>query len=73
MISYKWQFSPRFRRHAFGWKSQPAILRIKEAASEIGQVAQKEPVLAVDGAVLFQKKVTGNLARRHRRRPRSPD
>lgn len=58
MISYKWQFSPRFRRHAFGWKSQPAILRIKEAVSEIRQVARKEPVLAAEGAILFLEKLS---------------
>jgi hypothetical protein len=28
-------FSARFRRHAFGWRSQPAITRIREAVSEI--------------------------------------
>ncbi|WP_318841065.1 hypothetical protein [Noviherbaspirillum aerium] len=58
MISYKWQFSPRFRRHAFAWKSQPAILRIKEAVSEIRQVARKEPVLAAEGAILFLEKLS---------------
>ena len=30
--SVKWEFSPRFRRGCFGWKSAPAIARIKEAA-----------------------------------------
>jgi hypothetical protein len=58
MIPHKWQFSSRFRRHAFGWKSQPAILRIKEAVSEIRQVARKEPVLAAEGAVLFIEKLS---------------
>jgi len=29
--SYRWQFEARFRRRAFGWKSQPAIRRVKEA------------------------------------------
>ena len=32
---HKWVFRARFRRNAFGWKSQPAIKRIKEAVSEI--------------------------------------
>lgn len=31
--AHKWTFRPRFRRHAYGWKSQPAIKRIKEVAS----------------------------------------
>ena len=39
--TYRWEFRPKFRRHAFGWKSQPAIKRINEAASEIKSVARK--------------------------------
>lgn len=26
--SHKWEFRERFRRHAFGWRSQPAIKRV---------------------------------------------
>lgn len=55
--TYKWQFAPRFRRNIFGWKSQPAILRIKEALSEIKLVAKREPALAAEGAVLFLEKL----------------
>jgi hypothetical protein len=51
--TYKWQFAPRFRRNAFGWKSDTPIQRIKEALAEIKALAKKEPVLAADGAVLF--------------------
>lgn len=29
---HSWSFAPRFRRGAFGWRSDPAITRIKEAA-----------------------------------------
>ncbi len=57
MTAYKWQFAPRFRRNAFGWKSQPPIKRIKEALAEIKSVAKKEPVLAAEGAVLFLEKL----------------
>lgn len=57
MTSYKWQFAPRFRQNAFGWKSDKPIQRIKEALSEIKQVAKKEPVLAAEGAVLFLEKI----------------
>src|SRR5438105_3438637 len=32
---YKWEFKPRFRRGAFGWRSQPAVKRVKEAVREI--------------------------------------
>ncbi len=40
---HKWEFNARFRRHAFGWRSQPAIQRVKEAVAEIKSVARKEP------------------------------
>jgi len=33
--AHKWEFKARFRRHAFGWQSQPAIVRIKQAIAEI--------------------------------------
>ena len=50
--AHKWTFRARFRRHAFGWKSQPAIKRIKEAVSEIRKVARKDPLLAAVAALL---------------------
>jgi hypothetical protein len=56
--AHKWEFKARFRRHAFGWKSQPAIQRIKQALSEIRKVARRDPVLAADGAVLFLERVS---------------
>jgi hypothetical protein len=40
-----WQFAARFRRGAFGWRSQPAIARVQEALAEIGKVKRKDPVL----------------------------
>lgn len=55
---HKWTFRARFRRHAYGWKSQPAIKRIKEAVAEIKKVARKDPLLAAEGAVLFLEKVS---------------
>ena len=61
--SFKWEFRPRFRRNAFGWKSQPAIKRVKEAVAEIKQVARKDKVLAADGAVLFLEKLSPALER----------
>ncbi|HRV71644.1 MAG TPA: hypothetical protein P5541_06370 [Thermovirgaceae bacterium] len=60
-IKHKWVFRPRFRRGAFGWRSQPAITRIKEAVSEIKKVASKNPILGGEGAVLFLEKVSGAL------------
>lgn len=58
---HKWEFRARFRRHAFGWKSQPAIKRVKEAVSEIKKVARKDKLLAAEGAVLFLEKVSPAL------------
>ena len=58
---HKWAFAPRFRRNAFGWKSQPAIKRVKEAVAEIKKTARKDPSLAADGAVLFLEKVSPAL------------
>lgn len=60
--TYKWQFAPRFRRNAFGWKSQPPIQRIKEALVEIKAITKKEPVLAAEGAVLFLEKLAPAIA-----------
>lgn len=59
--SHKWQFGPRFRRHAFGWKSGPAIRRVKEAVSEIKKAARKGPVLGAEGAVRFLEKLSPAL------------
>ena len=60
---HKWVFRARFRRHAFGWRSQPAIKRIKEAVSEIKKAARKDKVLAADGAVVFLEKLSPALER----------
>lgn len=46
---HRWEFKARCRRHAFGWKSQPAITRIKQALTEIKKVAKKELVVADGG------------------------
>lgn len=56
--AHKWEFRARFRRGAFGWRSQPAIQRIKEAVSEIRKAARKDKILAAEGAVLFLEKVS---------------
>ena len=58
---HKWEFKARFRRHAFGWRSQPAITRIKQAVAEIKKVAKKDPVLAAEGAVVFLERVSPAL------------
>ncbi len=48
---HSWRFKARFRRHAFGWKSQPPIARLQEALSEITLVARIDPILGAEGAV----------------------
>lgn len=53
-----WEFRARFRRHAFGWRSQPAIARIKEAVAEIKAAARRDPVRAAEGAVVFLEKLS---------------
>ena len=55
---HEWEFKARFRRHGFGWKSLPAIQRIKQAVSEIKKVARHDPALAAEGAVLFLERVS---------------
>jgi hypothetical protein len=57
----KWEFKARFRRGAFGWKSEPAILRIRQAVSEITKVARTDPVLAAEGAVAFLERISPAL------------
>jgi hypothetical protein len=59
--THRWQFATRFRRNAFGWRSQPAIERVREAVAEIKKAARRDPVLAADGAVLFLEKVSPAL------------
>ena len=58
---HKWQFAPRFRRNAFGWRSDTPRQRIKEALAEIKQVARKEPILAAEGMVLLLEKLSPAL------------
>ena len=59
--SHRWEFKSRFRRHAFGWRSQPAIARIKEAVAEIKKVAKKDPLLAAEGAITFLERVSPDV------------
>jgi len=59
--THKWEFKARFRRHAFGWKSQPAITRIKQAVAEIKKAAKKDSVLAAEGAIAFLERVSPAL------------
>ena len=56
-----WEFTSRFRRHAYGWMSLPAIQRVKQAVSEIRKVARKDPVLAAEGAVTLLERLSPAL------------
>lgn len=58
---HHWEFKARFRARAFGWKSQPAITRVKEAVAEIKKVAKTAPVIAAEGAVVFLERVSPAL------------
>ncbi len=58
---HTWEFRARFRRHSFGWKSQPAIQRIKQAVGEIKKVARRDPRLAAEGAVLLIERLSPAL------------
>ncbi len=55
---HKWIFRPRFRRHAFGWRSATPIKRIREAVSEIKKTARRDECLAAEGAVIFLEKLS---------------
>lgn len=59
--AHKWEFKARFRRHAFGWKSQPAIQRVKRAVSEIRKVARHDLFLAAEGAVTLLERLSPAL------------
>jgi NAD(P)-dependent dehydrogenase (short-subunit alcohol dehydrogenase family) len=59
--AHKWEFRSRLQRRAFGWRSQPAIKRTREAVSEIKKIARKDRILAAEGGVLFLEKVSPAL------------
>lgn len=58
---HEWEFKASFRRRAFGWKSQFAVRRVKQAVREIEKVARKAPVVAAEGAVIFLERVSGAI------------
>ncbi len=58
---HKWTFASRFRRHAFGWRSQPAIARVREAVSEIRIAARHDKLLAAEGAVVLIERLSPAL------------
>ena len=59
--THRWEFTARFRRGAFGWKSGPAVQRVRQAVAEIKAVARRAPVLAAEGGVRFLERVSPAL------------
>lgn len=53
-----WTFAKRFRRGAFGWKSDVALRRLGEAEAEILAVQRHDPALAAEGAVRLLEKIS---------------
>ena len=60
---YTWEFKARFRPRAFGWKSQPAITRVKQAVAEINKVGKTNPLVAAEGAVTFLERLSPAIER----------
>ena len=60
---HAWTFRVRFRKGAFGWRSGPAVTRVREAVREIRKAARKDPLLGAEGAVLFLERVSPALER----------
>ena len=58
---HSWRFKARFRRHAFGWKSQPAITRLQEALTEIKLASRVDPILGAEGAVALLERISPAL------------
>lgn len=56
--AHTWEFKRRFRARGFGWRSQPAVERVREAVAEILKVARKNPALGAEGAVAFLVRVS---------------
>lgn len=55
---HTWDFKPRLRTNAFGWKgSSLACQRLKEAVTEIKRMAKTDPVMAGDGVVSLVERI----------------
>lgn len=59
--THGWVFRTRFRRHAFGWRSQTAVARVNEAVKEVKAAARSDAVLGAEGAILFLERVSPAL------------
>ena len=55
---YKWLFKARFRERAFGCRgSKTAVVRLREATSEIKAVARSDAIAAADGIVTLAERL----------------
>jgi hypothetical protein len=55
---HKWLFKARFRERAFGWRgSKTAVVRLREATSEIKAVARSDAIAAADGVVTLAERI----------------
>lgn len=59
--THTWKFKGSFRRNAFGWKSGPAITRIRQAVAEIAKVSKRAPLLAAEGALVLIERLSPAL------------
>lgn len=59
--AHSWQFTRRFRRGGFGWRSAVAVPAVRAAVTEIKRVARVDPALAAEGAVRFLERVSPAL------------
>jgi hypothetical protein len=41
--AHKWAFAPGFHRHAFNWRSQGAVQRVRDATAEIEKAKPFRP------------------------------
>ena len=56
--THTWAFKSRLRARAFGWRgSHLACQRLKEAVTEIRNVARTDPVIAGDGVVSLMERI----------------
>ena len=59
---HKWQFTSRIRPNVFSWRSSSAaVARIKDAVTEITNVARKDPMIAAEGAVRLIERLSPAL------------
>jgi hypothetical protein len=58
----KWRFTSRIRPNVFSWRSSAAaVARIRDAVTEITNVARKDPVIGAEGAVRLIERLSPAL------------